>query len=99
MAMRVGIGALESIRSELEKAAPPKEKRIATSVDMPLNQESRRALTYAAEEAERLNHKLIDATHLALGLLRVEDSLAAKLAGEARNRDRSASEHCRPGAG
>jgi hypothetical protein len=79
VAMQLGSGALESILRELAKYAPPKEKGIATSVDMPLNQEMRRALTYAAEEAERLNHKLIDAAHLALGLLRVEDSLAAKL--------------------
>jgi hypothetical protein len=36
--------------------------------------DAKRALSYAAEEAERLRHKIIDSGHLALGLLRVEGS-------------------------
>jgi ATP-dependent Clp protease ATP-binding subunit ClpC len=77
--MRVGIGALDSIRNELEKIAPPLKNRVSTSVDMPLNEESRRALTFAAEEADALGHRRIDSPHLMLGLLRMEDSLAAQL--------------------
>jgi hypothetical protein len=79
VAMRVGIGALDSIRNELEKIAPPPKTRVSTSVDMPLNEESRRALTFAAEEADALGHRRIDSPHLMLGLLRIEDSLAAQL--------------------
>ena len=78
VAMRVGIGSLESIRNELEKSAPPKENRVSTSVDLPLSQESRRALRFAEEEANALGHKHIDAPHLLLGVLRIEDSLAAE---------------------
>ena len=84
LAMRLGLGGVDAIRNEIEALAPPKgeRQRIATSVDMPLSNESKRALAYAAEEAERLLHKHIDSTHLVLGLLRQEDTLAAKLLGK-----------------
>jgi hypothetical protein len=72
-------GTLEAIRKEVAALAPPKRESIATSVELPLSQESKRALAYAAEEAERLHHKQIGSPHLVLGLLRVEDSLAAQL--------------------
>lgn len=68
-----------AIRKEIEALAAPKGERIATSVDMPLNEESRQALAFAAEEAERLNHPHIGAPHLLLGLLRAEHSPAAKV--------------------
>jgi hypothetical protein len=38
-----------------------------------------RVLHFAAEEAERLGHRYIRTEHLLLGLLRVEDGLAAKV--------------------
>jgi hypothetical protein len=72
-------GTLQAIRKEVAALAPPKGESIATSVDLPLSHESKRALAFAAEEAERLNHKHIGAPHLVLGLLRVEDSGAAQL--------------------
>ena len=75
---RLDPGAPAAIRKELERLAQKRE-RVSTSVDLPLSPEAKRALVYAAEEAERLHHKLIDAQHLVLGLLRVEDSLAAEL--------------------
>jgi hypothetical protein len=78
VAMRLGMGALEAIRNEVEQLAPKRES-VSTSVDLPLSLESQRALAYAAEEAAALDHKHIGAPHLVLGLLRVEDSLAAKL--------------------
>jgi ATP-dependent Clp protease ATP-binding subunit ClpC len=68
----------DAIRKELEQLAPPKE-RVSTSVDMPLSHESKQVLRFGAEEADALNHKHIDTSHLVLGLLRVEESLAAKL--------------------
>jgi hypothetical protein len=76
IAMQLGMGAAESIRKELE---PTKGQPTATSVDLPVSIEAKRALAYAAEEAERLNHKHIHTPHLVLGLMRVEDSLPAKL--------------------
>src|SRR5208283_5143939 len=42
----------------------------ATKVDMPVSLRGTRALAYAAEESERLDHKSIDPRHLLLGLLR-----------------------------
>ena len=79
VAMRVGIGSLESIRNELQKSAPPIGERASMSVDVPLNHESKRALHFAAEEADAMGHKNIDSPHLLLGLLRIEDSLATEL--------------------
>jgi Clp amino terminal domain, pathogenicity island component len=76
---RLDRGALEAIRKELEELAGPSGQQVATSVDMPLSQESKRALQYGAEEAEALNHKHIDAPHLVLGLLRIHESVAASL--------------------
>jgi len=73
------MGEVSEIQKELEESMPPKGERIATSVDLPLSMGSKRALEYAAEEAERLNHKHIETLHLVLGLLRVEDSIAANL--------------------
>ncbi len=78
LAMRIGIGVVESIRNELQPLSPPKQK-VSTSVDLPLSNESKRALAYGAEEADALGHKHIDAPHLLLGLMRLEESLAAQL--------------------
>jgi ATP-dependent Clp protease ATP-binding subunit ClpA len=53
--------------------------KVATSVDLPLSNECRRILAYAAEEAERFNHRHIGTEHLLLGLLREERSLGAQI--------------------
>ena len=69
---------LEAMRSSITRrgtTAPP----ISTSVDLPLSNESKRVLTYAAEEADRMNNKDISTVHLLLGLLREEKSFAAQL--------------------
>ena len=76
IAVQLGMGAVDSIRKELE---PLKGQPTATSVDLPLSMEAKRALAYAAEEAERLKHKRIHTSHLVLGLMRAENSLPAKL--------------------
>ena len=54
-------------------------KRIATSADLPLSEESKRVLKYAGEEVDRLKHRHIGTEHLLLGLLREHESIAAKL--------------------
>jgi Clp amino terminal domain, pathogenicity island component len=76
-----GIAAdtIKAIREDVEALAHRNIPRIATSVDLPLSLNCRRALAFAAEEAARLNHQHIDTTHLILGLLRVEHSRAAEL--------------------
>jgi ATP-dependent Clp protease ATP-binding subunit ClpC len=68
----------ESIRKQID-ARTEVRKPVATSVDLPLSNECKRVLAYAAEEAERLSHKHIGSEHLFLGLLREEKSFAAEL--------------------
>ncbi len=70
--------AVESIRKQIEAQTTVREK-ISTSVDLPLSDECKRVLAYAAEEAEHLVHKHIGTEHLLLGLMREEDCLAAQL--------------------
>ncbi len=66
------------VRKEIEKRAPLREK-VSTSVEIPFNQETRSALIYAAEEADRLRHHDIGPEHLLLGLLREERSVAGAI--------------------
>src|SRR5262245_54664767 len=73
--------ALESIRKQIEAHTTMREK-VSTSVDLPLSHECKRVLAYAAEEAERLNHKHIGTEHLLLGLLREEKGFAAEILHE-----------------
>lgn len=68
----------KEIHEEIEKYAD-ESKKGASSVDLPLSNESKRVLAYAAEEAERLGHKHIGTEHLFLGLLREEKGFAAEL--------------------
>ncbi len=59
--------SVESIRKQIEGHTTIREK-VSTSVDLPLSNECKRVLAYAAEEAERLSHKHIGTEHLLLGL-------------------------------
>src|SRR5262245_50260805 len=66
----------ESIRKEIESRTPPGER---TSIDLPLSDGAKRALSFAAEESERLGNRHIGTEHLLLGLLREENSIAAEV--------------------
>src|SRR5436190_7310615 len=70
--------SIESIRKEIEGRTTIREK-VSTSIDLPLSNECKRILAYAAEEAERLNHRFIGTEHLLLGILREEKCVAAKI--------------------
>src|SRR6266536_2571582 len=72
---------VESIRKQIEGHTTIREK-VSTSVDLPLSNECKRVLAYAAEEAERLSHKHIGTEHLLLGLLREEKCFAAEILHE-----------------
>src|SRR5882724_12202465 len=76
-----GVAGVEAIRGKIEAATMVREK-VSTSVDLPLSNECKRVLAYAAEEAERLNHKHIGTEHLLLGLLREEKCFAAEILHE-----------------
>lgn len=69
---------VDSIRKQVESQTTAREKT-STSVDLPLSNESKRVLAYAAEEAERLDHKHIGTEHLLIALLREEKCFAAQI--------------------
>src|SRR2546425_4106590 len=70
--------SIESIRKEIEGRTTIREK-VSTSIDLPLSNECKRILAYAAEEAERLNHRYIGTEHVLLGILREEKCVAAQV--------------------
>lgn len=65
-----GLSTAELI-AHIQRTTPPKEK-ISTSVEIPFSAAAKRALQYAAEEADGLSHQSIDASHLLLGVLRLD---------------------------
>lgn len=70
-----------SIRQQIESEAAVRNqgRKLDTSVDLPLSNESKRVLAYSAEEAERLRDPHIGVEHMLLGLLREQGTFAAKL--------------------
>jgi hypothetical protein len=70
--------SVESIRKQIEGHTTIREK-ISSSVDLPLSNECKRVLAYAAEEAELLSHQHIGTEHLLLGLLREKNCFAAAI--------------------
>ena len=74
-------GAVESIRKQIEGRTTVREK-ISSSVDLPLSNECKRVLAYAAEEAELFGYPHIGTEHLLLGLLREEECFAAEMLHE-----------------
>ena len=58
--------SVEFIRKQIEGHTRIREK-VSTSVDLPLSNECKRVLAYAAEEADSLSHKHIGTEHLLLG--------------------------------
>jgi len=70
--------SVESIRKQIEGHTTIREK-VSTSVDLPLSNECKRVLAYAAEEAERLSHKHIGTEHLLLGLFHEEKCFAVEI--------------------
>ena len=73
--------SVEAIRQQIQAHTVIRES-ISTSVDLPLSDECRHVLAYAAEEAQELGHKHIGTEHLLLGLLREEGCFAAALLRE-----------------
>jgi len=71
--------SMDSIRKQIVEHITIREKLPTSVVDLPLSNECKRILAYAAEEAERLSHKHIGTEHLLLGLLREEKCFAANL--------------------
>jgi ATP-dependent Clp protease ATP-binding subunit ClpA len=73
--------SVASIRKQIEESTSGGEQ-LPVSVDMPLSNECKRILAYAAEEAERLSHRNVGTEHLFLGILREKKSFAATILRE-----------------
>lgn len=73
-----GLGESASIRQEIESQIKVRE-RISATVEMPISEECRRVLNFAAQEAATLESGYIETFHLLLGLLREENCLAARV--------------------
>jgi ATP-dependent Clp protease ATP-binding subunit ClpC len=69
---------LKAMREEIAAECQVREK-IATSVEIPFSAEAKQALIRAEDEANRLRHNYIGLEHLLLGLMRVEESIAARV--------------------
>ena len=69
---------VEFLRQEIERATLNRPK-VPTTVDLPLSNECKRVLAYAAEEAQSLSHDHIGTEHLLVGLLREQTGFAARL--------------------
>lgn len=74
-------GAAESIRRQID-AHTTFRKKSSTSIDLPVSDECKRVMNYAADEAQRLSHEHIGTAHLLLGVLREEHCFAAGLLHE-----------------
>jgi ATP-dependent Clp protease ATP-binding subunit ClpA len=67
-----------AFRTEIAQSLEVKP-HLPTSVDLPLSDDAKRVLAYAAEEAQRLGHQHIGTEHLFLGLLREPESYVGKM--------------------
>src|SRR5215469_3075978 len=66
------------IRAEIERRIT-RGKQFPTTVEVPLSDECKKVLDFAAETAERMGHRWVGTEHLLIGILRVETSLAAQI--------------------
>ncbi|MCP4896423.1 MAG: ATP-dependent Clp protease ATP-binding subunit [bacterium] len=69
---------VQALRSELLGGTVALE-RVSSSPDLPLAEESKRALAFAVQECESMSHEEVGTVHLLLGLLRTEDSTVSQL--------------------
>ena len=76
--LRAPYESVESIRKQIDDRTMIRPKG-STSVDLPLSNECKRVLAYAAEEAHGFSHRHIGTEHLLLGLLREEKCFAAEI--------------------
>jgi len=68
----------EDVRREIEGERVFVE-RISSTAELPLSEESKKVLAYAAHEAESMLHPAVGSEHLLVGILRVEGCLAMRI--------------------
>ena len=71
-------GDIENIRSAIELNSKG-QKKVSTSVDLPLSSKCKETLKSAAQQADELSTPHIGTEHLLLGLLSQKSCLAAEL--------------------
>lgn len=72
----------EDLRREIEGDRVFIE-RISSTAELPLSEESKKILAYATHEADSMVHSSVGSEHLLIGILRVEECLAAETLVEA----------------
>jgi Protein of unknown function (DUF3738)/Clp amino terminal domain, pathogenicity island component len=78
-----GSQSVDAIRRLMYGRAGQPGSPLDISVEIPFSKDTKRALEYAAEEANRLLHRHIGSEHLLLGLLRLEAGPACDVLREA----------------
>jgi len=68
----------EDVRREIEGERVFVE-RISSTAELPLSEEAKKILAYAAHEAESMLHPAVGSEHLLVGVLRVESCLAMRV--------------------
>jgi ATP-dependent Clp protease ATP-binding subunit ClpC len=68
----------DEVRREIEGERVFVE-RISSTAELPLSEESKKILAYAAHEAESMLHGSVGSEHLLIGILRVEGALAMRI--------------------
>ncbi len=68
----------EDVRREIEGERVFVE-RISSTAELPLSEESKKILAYAAHEAESMLHPAVGSEHLLVGILRVEGCIAMRI--------------------
>jgi len=63
-----------------KRVEPQRRHNVSTSVDLPLSNESKRVVAFAAEEAERLRNSHIGTEHLLMAMLRERHAAYSMLA-------------------
>lgn len=69
----------ESAHRDIAARVEALKSELSVSVDLPLTEDAKLALTYALEEADRLNDRHIGTEHLLLALMRDKEFPSAKL--------------------
>jgi ATP-dependent Clp protease ATP-binding subunit ClpC len=71
-------GGHNEIRFEIESRIT-KAERFSTAVEVPLSDECSKVLKMAADASERLGRHVVEPVHILMGILQVEESLAAEI--------------------
>ena len=81
MLEQMGI-SIKDLKERIISQAAYKKQVAATTVEIPLSEETKRVLHYALKESMSLNHKYVGVEHILLGILRDEHAFASQLLTE-----------------